>query len=92
MLFRSNRGYSTTGEYVEFYMDDQSTPQGVTCRVSREALDDRAARDRPLRHSELLQHRFETFRGEIEKIASDKHGRGIIEPDGYVLVSTFDLN
>jgi uncharacterized protein DUF1488 len=91
MLFHSKRGYSTTGDYVEFYMDDERTA-GVPCRVSQEALNDRAARDYPRRHSELPQVRFETFRTEIEKIASDKHARGIIEADGYVLVTTFDLN
>jgi hypothetical protein len=91
MLFRNPRGYVTTSEYVEFYMDDPGRPKTVTCRVSREALDERAARDRLVR-DELLQDRFEAFRAEIEQLAADKFARGIVEPNGHVLIGSADLN
>ena len=91
MLWQSNRGILVASEYVEFYMDDGETVEGIRCRVSREALDDRIARERG-RSSGELRPLFNWFRTEIEQVAATKHERAQIESGGYVLVATADLN
>jgi hypothetical protein len=91
MLWRSERGFVFSGDYLQFTMDDQKTAGGVPCRVSRTALDVFADKS-GLRISEELPIRFKTFRTEIEKIASDKYDRGERGPDGTILIEAADVS
>jgi hypothetical protein len=45
----------------------------------------------PISRSQI-EHVFVSNRQEIEDVAAMHHSRGIIEPAGYVLVKTSDLN
>lgn len=60
---------------VTFAMLDQD--QRVVCRVSKAALEDRAAMDRLL---ETVVQTFQRCRREIEAIASRRYDEGSIQP------------
>jgi heat shock protein HspQ len=61
---------------VHFKMKDGKTL--VHCIVSEEALQDRAAKDG--RSHANIDALFETYRAEIEKLASDIYDRGVERP------------
>jgi hypothetical protein len=85
-LWRADDAYDWNGDFVSFPMTDGRTR--FVCRVSREALEDRASADG---RGELMADPVEVFlihRQCIEQIASAKHDAG----DAEHLVRTADLN
>jgi Protein of unknown function (DUF1488) len=85
-LWRADEAYDWNGDFVSFPMTDGKTR--IVCRISREALEDRASADG---RGELLADLPEVFlmhRERIEQIASAKHDAG----DSEHLARTADLN
>jgi hypothetical protein len=85
-LWRADEAWDWNGDFVSFPMTDGRTR--IVCRVSREALQDRASADG---HGELMADLARVFlihRQRIEQIASANHDAG----DTEHLVRTADLN
>jgi hypothetical protein len=85
-LWRADEAYEWNGDVILFPMTDGKTR--IVCRVSREALEDRASADG---RGDLMADLVEVFlmhRECIEQIASGKHDAG----DAEHLVKTADLN
>jgi len=85
-LRRADEAYDWNGDVILFPMTDGRTR--IVCRVSREALEDRASADG---RGDLMADLMEVFlmhRNCIERIVSAKHDAG----DAERLVKTADLN
>jgi hypothetical protein len=85
-LWRADESYDWNGDFVSFPMTDGKTR--IVCRVSREALEDRASADGQGERMADLAEVFLANRQRIEQIASAKHDAGDFEH----LVTTADLN
>jgi hypothetical protein len=85
-LWRADNAYDWNGDVVLFPMTDGNTR--IVCRVSREALEDRALADGRGELMADLPAVFLVHRERIEQIAGAKHDAG----DAEHLVKTADLN
>ena len=85
-LRRADDTYNWDGDAVFFPMTDGNTR--IVCRVSREALEDRASADGCGEILGYPEEVFLTHRERIEQIASAKHDAG----DAKHLVRSADLN
>ncbi len=85
-LWRVDEAYDWNGDFASFPMTDGKTR--IVCRVSREALQDRASADGRGELIDDLVGVFLIHRERIEQIASAKHDSG----DAEHLVRTADLN
>ena len=78
---------------VEFTLDfrDDKSRRVITCRVSREALDDAARRSGPIDAAVALRL-FESFKDKIYSVVDRKLKLAHFQEDGSIMVRTIDLN
>lgn len=87
--FRHVARYNSERETVDFILDFQhgEDPKEVPCRVSREALEDRARASGEVAPLDL----YEQFRPEVWTAVDRRLKLGHFEPDGTILVRTGEV-
>ena len=82
---RWDRAHGTVDFTLVFHTDDGR--QDITCRVSREALEDRAKTSREIKPLLL----FKRFKREIERAVDTKLKLGTFEADGLILIKSGEI-